>query len=217
MAAEKKMKGLFVVFEGGEGSGKSTQIKRLAKWLEQRGADVYTTREPGGSVLGEKLRQLVVENRAADLSDRAELLIYEASRAQLVDTVIKPKLVAGSVVLCDRFEDSSTVYQGICKGLGQRAAQNLNRFATAGLSPDLVLVLDVPETVGMQRVRQRKGEMTAWDKLDSSFHRKVRRGFLKLARANPRRYRVIDASRTEEQIETQIVNALLKRFPRRFP
>lgn len=216
MANKNKSGGLFLVFEGGEGAGKSTQIRRLAATLESRGRKTYVTREPGGTPLGEVLRQTVVENRANDLSDRAELLIYEASRAQLVDTVLIPKLAQGIVILCDRFMDSSTVYQGICKGLGRTATQSLNKFATAGLKPDLVFVLDVPVEVGMERVRSRKGPMTAWDKLDASFHSKVRNGFRTLAKAEPRRFQVIDARGTEEQIESRILGALKKRFPKYF-
>ncbi len=215
MKRGNKKQGLFLVFEGGEGSGKSTQVQRLARYFESKGRQVLVTREPGGTLIGENLRQLVVENRASDLSDRAELLIYEAARAQLVDAVLVPALDAGKVVICDRFMDSSTVYQGICKGLGRSTTQGLNKFATDGLTPDLVLLLDVPESIGMARVRSRKGPMNVWDKLDASFHRKVRNGFLSLARATPRRFAVIDASKSEDEIQLAITKVIEKKFAKK--
>lgn len=225
MKKGKKNKGLFIVFEGGEGSGKSTQIQRLKMYLEAKGKTVYATREPGGTKLGEALRQLVVENRigsevwekqdSVSVVLRAELLMYEASRAQLVDTEILPRLETGSVVLCDRFADSSTVYQGICKGLGKKTVQKINEFATDGLKPDLVLLLDLPETVGMERVQKRATPMTPNDKMGQAFHKEVRQGFLALARDQRNRFRIVNATRTVDEIALDIASIVDKKLARK--
>lgn len=173
------------------------------------------TREPGGTPVGEQLRHLVVEHRSAQLADRAELLIYEASRAQHVETVIRPALDRGQVVLCDRFMDSSTVYQGLCKGLGRANTEWLNRFATAGVSPDIVFLLDLPETIAAQRLQSRTEPMNHWDRLGLDFHKKVRQFFLSLARTHAKRYAVIDASAAPEEITEKLVQVLQKRFKKR--
>jgi dTMP kinase len=210
--------GLFFAFEGGEGSGKSTQVRLLREWLEGRGIPVLVTREPGGTELGQTLRQLVLDHRNQTLSHRAELLLYEADRAQHVAETLLPALAAGKVVLSDRFEDSSTVYQGICRGLGRRPTESLNRFATGGLRPHLVFVLDIPEKEGIARARRRSQTAgTGLDRLEREaleFHRKVRRGFLAIARGN-RRYRVLDARRSEAELAEAIRSAVAGRLERR--
>lgn len=196
-------KGLFVAFEGGEGVGKTTQIKSLAAWLRSHRRQVTVTREPGGSRLGRAIRRLLLGTAGDAPSPRAELLLYEADRAHHMDRVVRPALAEGKIVLTDRSCISSSVYQGICRGLGLRFVESLNRAATGGLMPDLVFVLDLPETEGLGRKRKQQ----ALDRLESesrAFHRKVRKGFLMLARRNRSRFRVIDARQPKEAIALEI-------------
>jgi dTMP kinase len=213
MAKSVANRGFFISFEGGEGSGKSTQAKRLSAWLAQKGLPVVLSREPGGTPFGLQIRQLLLEN-TDPLEPRAELLLYEADRAHHVATKIQPALQQGTIVLCDRFCDSSIVYQGICRRLGEKQTLMLNRFATNGLFPDMVILLDIPEKDGFARVRARAGTLDRMEREGLSFHKKVRQGFLKLARKQASRYVVLDARQSESAIESAIqkhVSAKLKR------
>lgn len=210
----KKVNGLFLTFEGGEGSGKSTQAKRLQAWLEAKGYSVVLTREPGGTPLGVRIRQLLLES-SEPLGDRAELLLYEADRAHHVESKILPALKAGKIVLCDRYTDSSLVYQGMCRGLGVAQTDALNRFATGGLAPDLVFVLDIPAPLGLERVRARQKALDRMEREELSFHKKVRSGFLKLARKAASRYVVLDAREKEPELEQKIQEALTRKLKRR--
>lgn len=215
--ASKKHEALFIVFEGGEGAGKSTQIARLAAFLESRGEKHRTTREPGGSGLGIQLRQMILSNRSAVLP-RAELLLYEADRAQHVETVIRPALESGQHVVCDRHTDSSIVYQGMARGLGEDVVQTLNRFAVADVEPDCTIVIDIPPEVGLQRVRSRGRSAASLDRIekeDLSFHRKVRQGFLKLARRRPAKYRVFDGELPEAELAEQITSFVWKKLEKK--
>lgn len=199
-------RGVFVTLEGGEGCGKSTQAARLVTALEAAGVDVRFLREPGGTVLGERLREILLDVRYAGMSPRAELLLYEAARAQLVDDVIGPALDAGAVVVCDRFYDSTTAYQGHARGLGAEAVRIHNAFATDGLVPDVTLVLDIDAAHGLVRA---VGEGA--DRLESEaleFHERVRQGFLAIARDEPGRVRVIDATGTPDEVWERVAEAL---------
>lgn len=181
-------RGLLVTFEGGDGAGKSTQIRFLARFLEERGYEVLRLREPGGTAVGEALRRVVLDPAHGAMSDRAELLIYEAARAQIVDEVIAPALARGAVVLCDRFYDSTVAYQGAGRGLDGFFIETANRFACDGLVPDLTILLVAPEKV----VRSRMGRRGGADRLERAgdeFHRRVAAGFDELAAADPARVR----------------------------
>ncbi len=214
MVRQTRPKGYFFSFEGGEGSGKSTQAKRLLAWLESQGIPAILTREPGGTPIGLQIRELLLNQNHGPLAQRAELLLYEADRAQNVSQKILPALNDGMVVICDRFEDSSTVYQGFCRGLGGPQTQALNRFATGGLRPDTVVVMDIPAEAGMARVQSRAGGLDRMESEKLAFHKKVRAGFLKLARQSPSRYVIFDARKTQDQLEKavrEMAQAKLKR------
>lgn len=197
-----KNKGLLISFEGGEGAGKGTQIKLLQERLGAQGLTVELTREPGGTPIGDKIRHLLKHDPdGKDMVARAELMLFLSARAQNFEQRIKPALEAGHIVICDRFIDSSVVYQGFVRGLGWDRVIELNRFATAGVMPDLTLVLDLPVEIGLERVRLREGAHPAlWDRLDSAgkaFHQKVREGYLKLLEEFPERCLKIDASSSD--------------------
>jgi dTMP kinase len=195
--------GLFITFEGGEGSGKSTQLARVAERLGADGLDVVVTREPGGTPVGDRIREVLLSTEHTGMAPMAELLLYEASRAELVAKVIEPALARGAVVLCDRFADSSTAYQAFARGLPLDDVLVLNALATAGRIPDLTLVFDVDPRVGLARARA----TGAADRLESEhldFHQSVRAGFLTLADREPARFAVIDASQTEDAVAAQV-------------
>lgn len=222
-----KKKGFFISFEGGEGAGKSTQMRLLTAWLKKNAKKPVVTLEPGGTPIGEKIRDLLLDPAHRKLSPRAELLLYEADRAQHVDELLAPQLAEGAILVCDRFADSSLVYQGICRKLGEARVADLNRFATGGLMPDITIVLDLPETVGLKRIRQRLDDDVALQgirrrvKLDrlerekADFHRRVRLGFLKLAKKEPRRIRILDARQSIETVSEQVQSLVLPGLKRR--
>jgi dTMP kinase len=185
--------GVFITFEGGEGCGKSTQMERVAARLRGCGADVVVTREPGGTPVGDRIRALLLDPAHEGMQARAELLLYEASRAELTEAVIRPALDRGATVLCDRFYDSSTAYQAFARGLPLAEVLALNGLATGGLVPDRTLLLDVDPVVGLARA----AGVGAADRLESedlAFHQRVREGFLALAANEPERFRVVDAN-----------------------
>ena len=183
--------GLFITFEGGEGCGKSTHSKLLLKKLEQQNVPAILTHEPGGTPLGDELRKALKKKRRSPISPQAELFLVAASRAQLVSEAIRPALEAGKVVICDRFTDSTMVYQGYGRGLDFTAITMVNNMATRHLNPDLIILLDIPPEQGLAR----KGSLKdRFEVEDLSFHRRVREGYLKMAGADPDRWLVIDAS-----------------------
>jgi dTMP kinase len=198
--------GAFITFEGGEGTGKSTQIRLLAERLEAAGLTVRVLREPGGTVVGEAVRRILLDPDHAELGVSAEILLYEASRAQLVDEVIRPALTAGEVVLCDRFFDSTTAYQGYARGIDLARIDALNEAATGGLVPDRTLVLDIDPAVGVQRATAESTDRLEAESL--GFHVRVREGFLAIADQEPGRMRVIDASGSAEQVAERVADAL---------
>jgi dTMP kinase len=187
--------GLFLTFEGPDGGGKTTQITRLEERLMGQGYTVTRTREPGGDVVGEKVRDLLLHG---DVSPEAELLLFAAARAQNVDAVIRPALEAGHIVLCDRFTDSTIAYQGYGRGLPLDLIARLNAFATRGLNPRQTFLLDLPPETGLSR--QRASEQDRLDRETLAFHERVRDGFLQTAKAEPGRITVLDAARPADQI-----------------
>lgn len=204
----------FITFEGPEGGGKSTQIRELAAWLEDRGCPLTRTREPGGTPLGDMIRKVIFSPESVDLTAEAELLLFNASRAQLVRQQIRPALEAGRIVLCDRYVDASLVYQGYGQGLPLAQVQAVNAFATGGLVPDLTLLLDLDPAVGLERRRVGAAAGAEWNRLDRealAFHRRVHAGYHALAAAEPARWRIIDASPAPEVVQ-RALRAVVGRF-----
>lgn len=193
---------MFITIEGGEGSGKSTLIRALASYFEERGQTTLVTREPGGTLLGEKIRTLLLEASDHDVSPRAEVLLFLASRAEHVERVILPALKQGKVVLCDRFIDSTLAYQGFARGFPIETLRTLSLFSSDNLEPDKTLYLDISPDKGLERARGAVKE-EANDRIESEtlgFHDKVRRGFLTLADLYPNRIRVLDATLPPEEV-----------------
>lgn len=201
-----RRRGYLVVFEGGDGAGKSTQIRLLRTAIERAGHETLVTREPGGTRLGEAIRRLLLDPGELAMSDRAEALLYAAARAQHVDEVIAPALERGTIVLSDRYLDSSVVYQGVARGLGKEQITELNQWATAGVRPDLVVLLDVDPSVGLGRLA---GDADRIEAAGLEFHRSVNRAFKGLADLDPDRYLVLDAGRPVEELHTVVRDAVL--------
>ena len=201
------MPGRFITFEGGEGTGKSTQIGRLAARLRARGVDPLVTREPGGTPAAEGIRALLLDPEHAP-GAVAEALLMEAARADLVATVLRPALAAGRVVLCDRYADSTLAYQGAGRGLDPAMLADWNRAATGGLTPDLTLLFDLDPGAGLQRRGEGPGVPNRLDREALPFHARVRACYLELARSEPGRWVVLDAARPAEAIEAQAWSAL---------
>jgi dTMP kinase len=204
------MRGLFFTFEGVEGSGKTTQIRRLAAALRKSGQRVAQTREPGGTSLGDAIRSMLLATRNLEMVAETELFLYLASRAQLCREWIDPALRAGTIVVSDRFADATVAYQGYGRGLDLKLIAMANRAATGGLTPDLTVLLDLDPREGLRRVRER-GQVPlpapALDRLEAEaldFHDRVRKGYLQLARAEPRRFQIIDATQSEGAIAAEI-------------
>lgn len=202
------MAGRFITFEGGEGCGKSTQCRRLAEALREKGVEVVVTREPGGTRLAELIRGLLKDERDDPPCDRAELLLFLAARAQLVKNVIGPALASGAWVVSDRFSDSTFAYQGYGRGLPIGILRMANDFACGGLKPDMTLLLDVRPETAIGRMRRREAETnTSADRIElagAEFHARLRAGFLELAAAEPDRIRVIDANGTPDEVWCQV-------------
>jgi dTMP kinase len=200
------MPGLFITFEGGEGCGKSTQIARLATRLRAEGRTIYQTREPGGTPLGEAVRDLLQHNQAGrGMSSESELLLFAAARAQIVRERILPALENGEVVLCDRFADSTTVYQGVARAIDPIEVAAINQFATSGLTPDLTCLIDLDPAVGLWRAREgREAPLDRMEQEALTFHQDVRRGYLEIAGVDTERFRVFDGSQDIEALEQEI-------------
>lgn len=196
-------KGFFISLEGGEGAGKSTQNLRIVEWLKDHGRTVVETREPGGTFVSEQIRQVLLDTRNAGLNAIAELLMMFAARSQLVQEVILPALEEDKVVVCDRFADASYAYQGGGRELGAETVGMVEQLVLKGLQPDLTLLFDVPVEVGMNRVANR-GEADRFEVESLRFFERVRRAYLERAAADPRRFRVIDASLDEAQVWEQV-------------
>ena len=205
------MSGLFITFEGGDGTGKSTQVRLLTQWLVEQGRAVVTTREPGGTEVGTALREIVLHHRG-EVDPRAEALLYAADRAQHIGTLVRPALERGDVVVQDRYIDSSVAYQGAGRVLDAAEIKRISLWATGDLIPDLTVLLDLPGDVARERLAQ---EHKTFDRLENEhddFHERVRAGFLALAAAEPQRFLVVDAAQEIDEIAHVIrdrVGALL--------
>jgi dTMP kinase len=207
---------VFITFEGPDGSGKTTQIHLLAEWLRERGYGVVVTREPGGTGIGDRIRQvLLLRDPGNDAMDaRTEILLYSASRAQHVAQLIRPALSAGKIVISDRYADSTIAYQGYGRQLDLDILRAITAFATGGLTPDLTLYLDITAQEGLQR-RQSGGD--EWNRLDAEaleFHQRVRAGYLELVEQESARWAVIDAARPMEEVQAEIISVVQTRLDR---
>lgn len=201
-------KGLFITFEGADGCGKTTQINLLKKYLEEKGKEVLLTREPGGRGLGEKVREILL-NYDGVVSDRCESFLFLADRAQNVDVIVKPALAEGKIVLCDRHTDSTVAYQGYGRGLNLDEIYMLNNLATGGKKPDITFVFDVDIETSMQRVGNEKDRMESAGK---EFFNKVRNGYLEIAKSEPDRVKVIDSTKSIEEVHKDVVEIIEKYF-----
>jgi dTMP kinase len=202
----------FITVEGPDGSGKSTQAKLLADHLREQGLDVLFTREPGGTEIGDQIRRVIMSMENKRMSPEAEFLLFSASRAQLVQEVIRPKLEAGGVVVCDRFYDSSLAYQGYGHQLDLDQVRAVTALATGGLVPDVTVLLDLPSEVGLSR-RREAGRWNRLDDYDLAFHERARAGYLRLAQAEPERWVVIDAVGSPDEIHGRLLQAVRPRLP----
>ena len=214
------MGGLFITFEGGEGSGKTTQINRLAEMLTEKGYKVITTREPGGTPEAEKIRDFLVQREGGNWSPMAESLLLFAAREMHYNRIIKPDLEAGKIVICDRFTDSTRAYQGYGHGLELEKIEQLKQLALGDVEPDVTFLLDVESGAGLERAENRMDNTAIegarredrFESLDISFHEKLRQGFLAIAKADPKRCHVIDAGQSLEQVEAAIAKIIIEKL-----
>ena len=203
-------RGKFISIEGGEGAGKSTQAALLARSLSDAGYEVLCVRDPGGTEIGEKIREILLDKDHAELTARVELLLYLASRAQLVSQVIEPALGSGKVVITDRFHHSTLAYQAGARSLDMEMVREMNLFATAGILPDMTFLLDLPPEEGFKRKGSSGGENDRMEEQGLAFHQWVRKTFLKLAQQDPERIQVVDACKTAEEIAASIKERVMK-------
>ena len=209
---KKLKKGIFITLEGGEGCGKTTQVRLLKEYLSSQGYDVLVTHEPGGTEIGGKIRDVLLNPEFTKMVPLTELFLYLACRAQHIEEVIAPALDKGKIVLCDRFSDSTFAYQVSARGLKKTWVEGLNRIATDGIRPSLTIILDCPPEIGLRRA-QRHG-MGRFESESLNFHRRVRRAFLDLAAKEPKRITVVDGSKTVERVQKdmqRIADAFLQR------
>ncbi len=196
---------LFITFEGPEGGGKTTQLRLLQNALQKQGRQVVATREPGGTAIGNAIRSILLDAQHTGMSPRAEALLFNAARAQLIDEIVQPALANGQIVLCDRFADSTLAYQGYGRNLSLADLQALITFATLGVRPHLTLFLDIPAETGLQRKSQLAG--LEWNRMEAealAFHQRVRNGFSTLMAADPGRWLVVDATQSVEDVQQAI-------------
>ncbi len=199
---------MFITLEGPDGSGKTTQIGLLREALVAAGYHPLLTREPGGTAIGDQIRAILHNVSNTEMVPTAEILLYSASRAQLVAELVRPALAAGRIVLCDRFADSTMAYQGYGRGLDIKVLRTITAFATAGLKPDLTLLLDVPAAVGLSRRKVGGAEWNRMDQQALEFHRWTREGYQSLAAAEPQRWRLIDAAGPVEEVAAAVWSAV---------
>lgn len=209
--------GLFITFEGGEGSGKSTQIRLLKKTLEKRGHHVIVTREPGGTHIADQIRSILLDRNNKEMIPLTELFLYEASRAQHVAEVIRPHLKKGNIVISDRYADATTVYQGYARGLPSEQIRLLNSIATSGdatqpLKPDLTILLDCPIRLGFGRLRRLHKRLDRIEQEKRIFHERIRRGYLKIAKKEPKRVKVINGTRDPQEVHHDILKLVIKKM-----
>ncbi len=211
LSPHRKPQAMFITFEGTEGSGKTTQIKPLAEFLARRGYNVLTTREPGGTQIGDQIREILLQKQNTAMEWRTEILLFQASRAQLVEQLIRPHLESGGVVLCDRYADSTLAYQGYGYQRDLQTLRDIIQFATSGLKPDLTILLDLDVEAGLSR-RASGGNINRLDAYETAFHRRVRAGYLELAHAESDRWVVLDAGQPPDHLQLQIQQILLERL-----
>lgn len=213
------MSGFFLTFEGIEGSGKTTQAQRVAEGLRAGGSRVVLTKEPGGTPISDRIRAILLDPTATAMDAMTELFLYAASRRQHVVEVIRPSLDAGMIVISDRYTDATLAYQGFGRTLDFDVLRQLNQLATGGLFPDLTLVFDLPETAGLGRARARNVELSMenegrFEAEDLRFHRRVREGYLALAAAEPKRFAVVDADGSIDDVMQRVIATLADRAPK---
>lgn len=208
------MNGYFITFEGSEGCGKTTQIEALAKALEAQGKTVLITREPGGTLIGEKIRNLLQDqSHKNDISDMTELLLFSASRAELITSRIQPALSRGEIVICDRFYDSTFVYQGLGRAIDMNIVEQLNQITVGTLKPDLTILLDLDAKIGIERAKSRQsGELDRIENESLAFFEAVRNGYLELAKKEPERFKTIDGLLSVDAIKKIIWDTVVDQF-----
>ena len=205
---------MFITLEGIEGSGKTTQIKHLSEFLQSKGQNCVITREPGGTKTGKKIRAILLDPESKNMDSLTELLLYMADRSQHIKKIIYPYLSSGKTVLCDRYYDATVVYQGFARGLDTGLINRLHELVFEDLKPDITILLDLPPETGLMRAWEqiengsRNALETRFEKETLSFHKKVRAGYLELARKEPLRFRIIDASNDENQVKNDIIKAV---------
>jgi len=193
------------VLDGPEGSGKTTQVKRLVHRLRQSGRPATAVRDPGSTPVSERIREVLLDRRLPEMDVRTEVLLYMASRAEMVTRIVRPALEVGLVVVCDRFISSTVAYQGYAGGVDPAVIWELGRLATGGVEPDLTVILDVDVQVGLARLHRERDRM---EEKDPAYHEKVRRGFLEIARERPDRFAVVDASRSPDEVAQDVWEAV---------
>jgi len=209
---KKLKKGLFIVFEGPEGAGKTTQAKLLYRYLKNKGYDVVLTREPGGTKLAEAVRKIILSPKMK-IYPMTELLLYEAARAQHIEEVIKPNLQKNKIVISDRFADASVVYQGYARGLGVKFVEKLNKLVVCNVEPDITFLLDISPKEGLQRIKfNRKTSFDRLEKESLKFHIKIREGYLNIAKKRKNFYIINVENKTFQEVHTIIVDILNKKF-----
>jgi len=214
----KKLKGhqdyMFISLEGIEGCGKTTQLEYLSTFLDDTGRAYVVTREPGGTAIGKKIRSILLDPASRELVPKAELLLYMADRAQHIESLIRPRLAEGSIVVCDRYFDATVVYQGIARGLDAAIIRDMHRIILDDLKPDITLLLDLPPRIGLARAWQelnngsRSDSESRFEEEAISFHEKVRAGYLELAGLEPERFEIIDANRPLDEVQADIRKVL---------
>lgn len=205
-----KQQPIFITFEGPEGSGKSTLIKKLGEWLEKKKLEYIVTREPGGTDIAEQIRKVILSNENTLIAPRTEALLYAASRAQHVKEVINPAFDEGKIILCDRFLDSSLVYQGVARKIGVDEVYRINDFAINGLLPDITFLLDVDPEIGLKRIEDSDRKKNRMDLETIAFHRDVHDAYKELSRKYRNRYVVIDASESEDEVFKVVTDRIQK-------
>jgi dTMP kinase len=207
--------GFFITLEGPEGSGKTSHMAPVARWLEDQGRKVLATREPGGTAISEQIRTVIHDLKNQEMHPHTETLLYQAARAQIVEQVIRPALAQGSIVLCDRYADSTLAYQGYGHQQDLDEVRALIRYATGGLQPDLTLLLDVDVETGLKRSSQRRSKGGEWNRLDAyelDFHQRVREGYFELVKAEPVRWVIVDAGLAWQKVQASLRQAISERI-----
>jgi dTMP kinase len=202
---------MFITLEGPEGSGKTSHIPHLVEFLREKGYIVFPTREPGGTSIGEQIREVIHDLKNAEMHPRTETLLYQAARAQIVEEVIKPRLAIGEIVLSDRYFDSTIAYQGYGHGQPLEQVRQLVRYATGGLTPNLTILLDLDVEIGLQR----KSKQEEWNRMDAytvDFHKRVRAGYLEMVKQEPERWKVVDSSQKWDVVQAELRNVLLTKL-----